>query len=99
MAEHLQPTERHLPEQVADMQRICRGIETDVGRQRLGDRSGGKLFAIGGVVDQTASGKLGNDVTRRGHAEMLGERTTQLVDPQAESLQLRGHRHWTTATG
>ena len=83
---------------MTDVQRICRGIETDVRRQRLGDRSGGELLAIGGVVDQTASSKLGNDVTRRGHAEMLGERTTQLVDPQAESLQLGGDRHWTAAT-
>jgi len=81
------------------MKRIRSGIEPHVRRNRLGNGTSRQFFAIGGVVNQTASGELRDDVTKRGHAEMLGERTTQLVDPLVETLELNGHCHRTAATG
>lgn len=76
MTSQLHATKHQLTEQVADMQRISRGIESHVDTHRVIREARAELVGCGRVVDETTFGQFGEDV----HPSMLARRTARVAD-------------------
>ena len=62
MAGLLKSPQHHQGDQVADVQAVGRGVEAHVERSRAFHQQPRQIRVVGGLVDQTPPGQLGNDV-------------------------------------
>jgi len=72
----LEPAQRQLAEQVAEVERVGGGIETDIHPDRPVGQALGQRLEVGGVVDQPTSLQVGDDV----HTALHVRRTAPLTD-------------------
>ncbi|MEY4069377.1 MAG: hypothetical protein RLZZ332_1713 [Actinomycetota bacterium] len=71
MTEQLQASQRDLPEQIADVQRVRRRVKADIGGELCSSRALRELAAIGRVVNQSPAGEFGDDITELRHASRV----------------------------